>query len=1805
MKIINKKIVMLFSVILLLSIAAFSTITLLFADEENSIEENDVKLAATNFQQGWSMIDYIIETSNDSSDVSAQTYQVVELYSGSTPSALSDMCDAANKTFEEQVFNGNKSSAQPNNFNPGKIRYQGFSLAEANDPATSANVKAAIEQADFLYVSEDPSSPWTATNDIRVDEIREAINTYISDSKPIVFDSHNLTMQNIVNGDKTVEDVANQYWSVEGNLHATFMWPHDMAINIFMDPAEMSATFVPSRGDIQKANVWVPVTRDDPSAVPDPHTTTSASQTITEYIGRILVIHNSSVAGDTHLTDKIKASFSGAYDFTGGTFDTSLIDTTKETLVLDQDSDLYKYGYYGRYDRPTAIQFEYLDMHDPAEYNAIAHVDYSKYDFVLVEPSTKDVEIGSTIGTADDVYASLVAAMTSGEKDNGPRVLYDSTLVTNPGGNNSTSELLAVNIAFLYRKIATTTDVNRYEYVLITTRERMNIYAQATTGRQVKDIARIINAGSFRGNSGPSDGDSSTVYTVLEIEPCYPIDTTLATALNPVKNFTYAARYGGGNVNFQHGADMENLYNNQYKDSYYYIRTDSVLSNTSDEISYGGTQSLTTLLENPTALSAAITQGNINNVNDYYKWRISKAKIAHATGRSFDQLNVVHMSSTEFATSRKTLLDNYDAIYIGGDHSAIKDIDKWYAKQNGYKCYNMYFHNGDMYTYSANYNDKDGTYGVFSGNDLTATKLEELTQYAKAKGMPVILDKDVCDAYMAADSSSSVYNANQTLLDPESNMFKFIRSVTDYDHGSLVSTGRNVVVNFESNNTYKAINNAEEYGKTKEGFATVFLGEVDPTDAFTTGVTGRPGVVGEKQLGEALNDTCRPLIFVTRPTAYNDEDESTWIDPDSIKDDGLKWSVSCSTPAKINLYIDDNSNGKFEESEGELVTWKNASQANKPVTLNFKPQSDYYGVVYWKIEAQGTNGLSCSTTGCCKIKRTTQSKMYVNLLQIMPGCGETSNTGTSREASLRTLFLCTECQFAKARLNGNRYTPTGVYYAGLMGGENTFYDSDIAFVGDTSSIVNNIHSFDSTYTYTGKNNGSHTHDFGIVKYDSMLQLGGTDANHTGVDDVESNWFDVIRKDYDVDTTIMYTSEVDARISEVENDFAGKTEQEVTNKITGSGGYAEKYNTYLNYYNAMKAVLNGYVEGSSHSYHTVTGTTVTVDFDQIDADFQPRAGRKFTEAMDAAHITKPMMTEYANASYKMDDLLTNSLDQFQPDKDTKASGYFGKIVAAATNSEINRDMRKYYDVFNAYNDANAISNRKLPQTYCDQYVFWRDANILKNFFFDSYQKYLWYSSYDYNTKRVDLDKVYSCIAIGAAEHFGGNQTDSDLSEATCDALLDYIAKDGNLILFHDSLNSNKEATKIMTRKLSSAFGQNARHQDDASKYPGSTYYLSSFGGSPSLSPRMLSLKGRYIDYNVGQFGGTTEQNLMYKYSSFTSQTEEVGLNNTRIGSAAHHMRNMIDSANEVKGLPTDKAKRANEGIITMYPFKIDKDLQIGATTPQGYAIDAEDEDMVVYYSLVGGTQGTNSSLFAADPMDGINNYFLYQYGSITYTGAGHGLLTGYGRENNDERKLFINCIVNAGKKSARGSSLNLYDLDSTRDLVSAGKANKYVVPFSGEDADYYMEIEDMSDFHGFDFLASIPTSSELKHVKIYYDLNHTSHITNDGSVYSYDSSVDKLILDSDKEVHLDSSGDIIEDSSVDGNLLKSVKAGITHMLSRADGSPMINLKEDCFDPGTNNQYAYIVVQVESGNGSNTTMSSAVLRLQFKPALNDLN
>lgn len=1900
MKVLNKKIIISFMALLLLAIASFSILTFMFADENSDDSKNLIFANVTD--DSMTMIDWIIENSHSTDPDIDPVYHILEIYSGNTPSDLQTIVEGNEKIFEELVLNGHKSNNQSKVMAADKISY--VSMNMKTDDAT---LKAAIELADFIYMSEDPDYPWTSTNDIS-NTIKDALAKHIAtDLKPIIFDSHNLTQQYNVSTETTVKDMAENNYNKDGLSYATYKWPHNVGISDFMNPADVSATYIALDGDTQKANTWVRVALQNGATPTVVGTATDADpQEIivpdddTEYIARVLTIKNSNENNDTILTDQFKDSCGAAYDFTDRITDPANFDTTQDIRVLTGGSDVYKFAYKGRKSKPTAICFEEVDIATNA--NDLKTIDFADYDFVILELSTKPYVIGSD----QDLYNAFVGIMYSGV-----HLLYDGDIAPGNGGNNGGySELTADCVKYCYDKAATSNDTPRYPSVLVSARKIISVrYAQASDARDVNDIANIINNGNYRGLNSNSGG-SSTTYTVLEIEPCYPINLTLANYLNSVKTMTYRST----NQNFLSVADRNELINGQYQNSFYYIKTDAVEWNrTTDEIDYGapGTnarKSLTTMLEDGT-IGNYITSDNVNNVVDYYNWHLSEAKIKHATGR--DNVNIVHMSSTEFACSRKTLLDNYDAIYIGGDNSAIKDGANWYINKLGGNYYTTYYHNGDVYDYETAFNDSGaGTYGVFSGNDITVDKLEELKDYASK--MPVIIEKGLCDKYANAVANGE----NQHDIDPASNMYKFLTNVLDVSNGTVTSKRTDTVLaNFDNETTVKVDNTSRDYdskyGQTIENFATVFAGTA--TEDYKGNTAPTPNGAGELELNQLLQKA-RPLLYVYSfpggPDGYT-EDPSSWITPDWITNSsskGLTWKVKVTQNATINLYIDDDGNGRF--TSNEIF----ATKSGKDVELNFKPQADFYGLVYWKIEAKVGN-LSSSYTNRCKVKRTTQSKIYINLLQIMPGRDKQYSYNDSNEVTLRTLFLCTECQFAKSKLVGNRYTSLGMYYAGIMGGQNTFYNGNTGYLNNysTDGVVNKIKAFDTSYNYTynGTNLGSHTHDFGIVKYDTTIPTGQN--GETGMDDVASNWFEVIKDDYDVDTTILYTNEFENKIKEVKDFYNGKTEAEVDELINGGNGFGVQATNYHNYYLAMQALINStdndnYYNGkmesndSSMTKYVDWNNGYAINTTQLNLSFP--ASPSFTSAMTSAGFSTTDLNNFAQASYQLEAYLTANRAQFHSDLDGKATDdQLDEVINGIVNSDLPRDKRKYYDLYNNYN----ASGKSSLTGYSAIYRYWRDAKIIENYFFERYQNALWYAAYDYDLNTVDLEKVYGCICLGAAETFNND----DLNEAACDSLLKYIDDNGNLILFHDALTSDSSGTTIMSQKLSSAFGMNPRHvvtsfdqnnkeitlyfgdsaneiqwsgtthyvtipcsassvtisyndsgwgtysteptitnvvnaanptashnititlngnqgqaiglnakdsflnngnayangssftvssdngvakmvvgSEDPIKFPTTTYFISNIKGTNndgiSLNYRMLSMKGKYVRYDKGGFGDAARnQTLMYKYASFHSKAEEVSNNNTRIGTK--HMRNIIAAGNQAASLPTDKAKQNNVGIITMYPFPIAESLQVGATCSGSYAVDVEDKDLIVYYSLVGGTVGTSSSLYAADPMDGVNNYFLYQYGNITYTGAGHGLLTGYGRENNDERRLFINCIVNAGRRSVRGPGVKIYDYQCTQDQVDAGTANKIIKEFGGTDCDYIYEIEDLTDFVGFNYIAYLTDANNFKSIEIYYDVDHTT----DGEDGAYECGTgDKMIY---------------TNANQGGNVLKQLDSSETDggLRYHDDGvTPNLKLEEDCFDAQTNRQYAYIVVHVVDSNDQPAT---AILRIQYKTDLIDLD
>ena len=159
---------------------------------------------------------------------------------------------------------------------------------------------------------------------------------------------------------------------------------------------------------------------------------------------------------------------------------------------------------------------------------------------------------------------------------------------------------------------------------------------------------------------------------MLEIQPCYPIDEAVAQEVGKAKprSGNASSIYGSGN---------------------YYTAPANVVNGKTKE----------QLAEN----------------TEYYAWELSKAKLADALNLPIDKINLVQMSSEEFACDKSEVLGKYDLVYIGGNTSALKDVleyrsltglARWggtlksnsgsldMSKITTLPIYTMYSHNGDI-----------------------------------------------------------------------------------------------------------------------------------------------------------------------------------------------------------------------------------------------------------------------------------------------------------------------------------------------------------------------------------------------------------------------------------------------------------------------------------------------------------------------------------------------------------------------------------------------------------------------------------------------------------------------------------------------------------------------------------------------------------------------------------------------------------------------------------------------------------------------------------------------------------------------------------------------------------------------------------------------------------------------------------------------------------------------------------------------------------------------------------------------------
>lgn len=158
-----------------------------------------------------------------------------------------------------------------------------------------------------------------------------------------------------------------------------------------------------------------------------------------------------------------------------------------------------------------------------------------------------------------------------------------------------------------------------------------------------------------------------------------------------------------------------------------------------------------------------------------------------------------------------------------------------------------------------------------------------------------------------------------------------------------------------------------------------------------------------------------------------------------------------------------------------------------------------------------------------------------------------------------------------------------------------------------------------------------------------------------------------------------------------------------------------------------------------------------------------------------------------------------------------------------------------------------------------------------------------------------------------------------------------------------------------------------------------------------------------------------------------------------------------------GRTTTTVSQINKGQITTYPYNINTDyfengtgnryMTVSQTHEQYYQLNMNSDDIVVWYCLSNGTSSPSSNYYSALPNDVVNSYYIYNCGNITYSGMGHftpsntadACYTGGNTTYINEAELFVNTMIASYRASVEKPTATF-----TNDASGDGKIQNFFV-----------------------------------------------------------------------------------------------------------------------------------------------------------------
>ena len=272
----------------------------------------------------------------------------------------------------------------------------------------------------------------------------------------------------------------------------------------------------------------------------------------------------------------------------------------------------------------------------------------------------------------------------------------------------------------------------------------------------------------------------------------------------------------------------------------------------------------------------------------------------------------------------------------------------------------------------------------------------------------------------------------------------------------------------------------------------------------------------------------------------------------------------------------------------------------------------------------------------------------------------------------------------------------------------------------------------------------------------------------------------------------------------------------------------------------------------------------------------------------------------------------------------------------------------------------------------------------------------------------------CDGAGYGSNYGGNNP-TNFSENGAQRILEFANTGKSVILAHDNTSSSVYDRTAQNGGISGDstwkgwayfFNQTLRRASGMDRY----------GITAPQSTSDILKQAKELDTNAQ----STDWNAISKNSSdmayYLNKNKEKTYSETQ-GFTNGKLRIANTTRETGSTEVTTTASQVNEGAITEYPYKIDKKITVAPTHFQYYQLALEENadeddsgDLVVWYCLGDKDNKTGNGYYAHSPNDVRNNYYIYSYKNIIYTGVGHKPVTDKG--NLMEKKLFVNTIIAA-------------------------------------------------------------------------------------------------------------------------------------------------------------------------------------------------